>query len=131
MMSTNPTQDKVPASETYKIKDLKAPWKLTYTTLTKLWSSRQGCFFLVLSGHDEDGDYEETAISYNVANNHGSECEENQFWMKTNDNLLVLTQELTKRKIIEPAGRTCPSGFINIPLYNFLLTPDEKNDSNN
>jgi len=128
MMSTNPTQDKVPASETYTIEPLKAPWQITYTTLTKLWSDRQGCFFLVLGGHDEEGDYEETVISYNLTSNPGSECEENQFWMKTNDNLLVLTQELTKRGIIEPAGRTCPSGFINIPLYNFLLKDENKND---
>lgn len=127
-MSTSPTQDNVPASKTYEIENLKAPWQVTYTTLTKLWSDRQGCFFLVLGGHDEEGDYEETAISYNLTSNPGSECEENQFWMKTNDNLLVLTQELTKRGIIEPAGRTCPSGFINIPLYNFLLKDESKDD---
>ena len=127
-MSTSPTQDNVPASKTYEIENLKAPWQITYTTLTKLWSDRQGCFFLVLGGHNEEGDYEETAISYNLTSNPGSECEENQFWMKTNDNLLVLTQELTKRGIIEPAGRTCPSGFINIPLYNFLLKDESKDD---
>ena len=127
-MSTSPTQDNVPASKTYEIENLKAPWQITYTTLTKLWSDRQGCFFLVLGGHDEEGAYEETAISYNLTSNPGSECEENQFWMKTNDNLLVLTQELTKRGIIEPAGRTCPSGFINIPLYNFLLKDESKDD---
>ena len=99
-----------------------------FDELSVLWSESQCCNFLLThgvvtkEGDPEHGLPEEMRVSVNLLPYHSTS--HGYFYCRDDDFNEPFIRELCKRKILEPTGKTAPSGFIEIPLFRF--TPIEK-----
>lgn len=110
--------------DTSQCQKLKRPIVLRWGTVEQfeeIYSSLQGCFFLLAQGFDWDGEPFEEPVSVNIPS---KQTPPHHYWVRIENHHADLVAKMRKRGILKDANKYHQSGWISIPLFKYEVSHD-------